>query len=105
MNIIHWKIYYGDDTVYTSNDGTWEEAPDTGVQVVMLYFDEDHSEDKPYREIIQGGDFYCKDGDSIFSEITALDGNIQSGSIKTGTNIDLSLYESIVATSFNNETI
>ncbi len=32
-----WKILYGDGSVFTSNDGTWAEAPPFGVYAIVYY--------------------------------------------------------------------
>lgn len=35
--VTHWKIYYGDGTEWSPADGYWTDAPDTDVQVVVLW--------------------------------------------------------------------
>jgi hypothetical protein len=32
-----WRIYYADGSTFTSDDGTWAEAPPFGVQAVVYY--------------------------------------------------------------------
>lgn len=32
-----WRIYYADGSTFTSEDGTWAEAPPFGVQCVVYY--------------------------------------------------------------------
>jgi hypothetical protein len=55
--IAAWRIYYDDDSVASSADASWEDAPTEGVQVVMLYFAE-----RDYRQILQGQDTYVLPG-------------------------------------------
>ncbi len=58
-----WRIYYDNETTFSSEDGTWSEAPSQGVLAVV----EVHGE---ARTIRSGGDFYrlCSDGTVIASE-------------------------------------
>jgi hypothetical protein len=32
-----WRIFYADGSIFTSEDGTWAEAPPFGVQCVVYY--------------------------------------------------------------------
>jgi hypothetical protein len=32
-----WEIHYGDGSRFTSDDGTWAEAPPFGVQAIVYY--------------------------------------------------------------------
>jgi hypothetical protein len=40
-----WRIYYADGSTFTSDDGTWAEAPPFGVQAVVYYHE------PPYKDI------------------------------------------------------
>lgn len=35
--VIYWRIYYGDYTNWSSSDGSWQDAPDDDVQIVVLW--------------------------------------------------------------------
>lgn len=49
---MRWAIYYDDNSVFTSEDGAWEDAPLDGVLFVLQKFDGDivHTQ--------SGADFY-----------------------------------------------
>jgi len=47
-----WRIYYADGSTFSSADGTWEDAPTRGVQVVVWYHDDG------LRTITAGEDVY-----------------------------------------------
>ncbi|MDF2757816.1 MAG: hypothetical protein K0S99_448 [Thermomicrobiales bacterium] len=51
-----WAIYYGDGGVWPSDAGDWKDAPDQGVQVVVVYHD------PPYRTLYDGRDVYYAEG-------------------------------------------
>jgi hypothetical protein len=46
-----WAIYYADGSVFGSDDGVWEDAPQDGVVCIVR-------SDGERREFISGGDFY-----------------------------------------------
>jgi len=61
MKPYHWKLYYVDDTVFSSDDGTWEEAPDDGILYAVVWFDKFHdtpTHKRRYRRIANGMDYY-----------------------------------------------
>jgi len=77
--IIWWKIYYGNYTTWTSNDGPWKDAPDKDIQVVLLW-----RADKNTR-IFFGRDYYCynpKEPLYNFSQTNNL--SEAKGQVKTG---------------------
>lgn len=41
LPIKSWRIIYADGSEFTSNDGTWAEAPPFGVQAVVYYHVDD----------------------------------------------------------------
>lgn len=47
-----WKIFYGDGSSYSSDDGTPERAPSYNVQAIVF------ADKKVGRLILRGGDFY-----------------------------------------------
>ena len=44
-----WRIFYADGSTYSSEDGTWADAPPFGVQCVVYYHE------PPYKTIDKGG--------------------------------------------------
>ena len=48
--VVSWRIYYP-DSVFTSDDGSWDEAPNENVQIIMLFH-----EPEPYRTVLMGED-------------------------------------------------
>jgi len=94
--IIGWKIWYCDadlnESMFSSNDGTWEEAPDQNVQRVMAYFDLLDAQGRPRREVLDGSDYYWFNG-KIFDagdDITKA-----TGPIKYGKEIDYDFFRGI----------
>lgn len=60
MNAIGWRAWYAGGQIFDSANTTWEALPGTGLQVVMVYFDEKADETTPYRRIMHGDDFYYR---------------------------------------------
>lgn len=54
---MRWKVYYGDGSTFSSEDGTPEECPTRGVQVVAQE-DEDHG-----KILLTSDDYYWWDGE------------------------------------------
>jgi hypothetical protein len=61
-----WKIFYDDESVYSSRTGSWRDAPADGVLKVLLFEDKTDSQGKPTRVIHHGQDLYFSDGDQLF---------------------------------------
>lgn len=57
MTPLGWKIYYGDGTIRTSRQSTWEGAPSTNVQFVAIIYAE------TYQRSVQDG--YDEQGNPI----------------------------------------
>lgn len=64
--IIGWKIFYDDESVYSSRTGSWRDAPGDGVLKVLLFEDKTDGQGRPTRVIHHGQDFYFSDGDQLF---------------------------------------
>lgn len=47
-----WTIWYDNGSTFSSEDGSWKDAPDQGVQVVCF------RHDPPYRTFFSGDDTY-----------------------------------------------
>ena len=52
MEISEFAIYYDDESVLTSADGEWEAFPDTGVAVLVLFYDAYDEAGVPRRRVI-----------------------------------------------------
>lgn len=77
-----WKLFYGDGRTFSSNDGTWDEAPDQNVQLVMVYEMKTSAMGRPTRRIYSGCDYYFKDGDEFgqsFDDIKNTRGVVKNG--------------------------
>ena len=61
---MRWTIYYDDETTFSSDDGSWLDAPSQGVQIIM-----DYMEKTPLSHM--GCDYYLMRDDTIisFSEV------------------------------------
>lgn len=42
LPIKSWRIYYADESTFSSEDGSWAEAPPFGVQCVVYYHEPPH---------------------------------------------------------------
>ena len=49
LPIESWRIYYADGSTFSSDDGTWAEAPAFGLQCVVWYHE------PPYKTLDSGG--------------------------------------------------
>jgi hypothetical protein len=47
-----WRLYYDDGSTFSSADGTWAQAPNEGVQVLVTY------QEPPYKVLHDGVDTY-----------------------------------------------
>lgn len=76
--IIGWKVFYDDESVYSSRMGTWLDAPNDGVLKVLLFEDTTDGQGRPTRVIHHGQDLYFSDGDQLFgSNNDTLDVNLE----------------------------
>lgn len=66
MKVIGWRTWYADGKKYNSKDMRWNDLPDDGVLVIMLYFD------NKTRRIMDGSSWYFrvkdKSGGFIYGE-------------------------------------
>jgi hypothetical protein len=51
---VDWKIYYDDDSTFSSEDGSWEAAPSDGVLCVVV------KSDKVGRHVFSGSEYYFR---------------------------------------------
>ncbi|TDI54935.1 MAG: hypothetical protein E2O95_00600 [Acidobacteria bacterium] len=65
-SITGWKIFYDDESVYSSRMGSWRDAPGDGVIRVLLYEDKTDGQGRPTRSIHHGQDLYFSDGNQLF---------------------------------------
>ena len=59
LSVIGWCIYYSDGSTFSSEDGSWAQAPADDVQVLEILHP------PPYRTIDHGVDEYRLPGESI----------------------------------------
>lgn len=81
-----WRIYYGDGSTFDSKAGLWEVAPSENVQVVTLFETTRDRQGRPTRYIMNGSDYYFKDGEIFghsFDDITKARGSIKFGKYLT----------------------
>jgi len=60
MEVIGWRVWYADGSQHNSKDTEWEDLPDDGVLIIVLYFDEKRPDGKPLRRINSGVDWYFR---------------------------------------------
>lgn len=77
LEILCWKVHYTKGT-FTCKQGTWDEAPNDGVQVVTVWYKQTYrtfTEGKwqtfHYRHICSGEDYYWLDGCGSADEAAA----------------------------------
>lgn len=58
LPVTGWELVYTDGSVVTSEDSTWEDAPDTRVQVLVMFHE------PPYMTLQYGTDPYTLPGHS-----------------------------------------
>lgn len=58
MPVLSWELVYTDGSVVTSNDSSWEDAPDARVQVMVMYHE------SPYITMQYGTDPFSLPGHS-----------------------------------------
>lgn len=82
QKIVGFKIWYS-DSVYTSLDGDWENAPSDDVQIVMVYFEMLDGLGRHTRLYSSGCDYYAlnKKGEftSSFDDIKKVNGHVLYG--------------------------
>lgn len=98
QEIAGFKIWYGDNTTYTSKDGAWENAPSDNVQVVMIYFKAKDAMGRFTRLYSSGCDYYALDNQtgkftSAFDDITKVSGHVLYGKFMNYQ--DLSVLEKV----------
>lgn len=98
-----WRIWYGDGSTFDSKAGLWEIAPNDNVQVVMLYENWNDSMGRPRRFMMDGSDYYFKDGDTFGQSFD--DETKTRGSVKFGKWLTDEAYETIRLRAFEDYTI
>ena len=84
QEITAFKIWYGDGSSFTSNNGLWNEAPNDNVQVVMIYYKFRDALGRFTRLYSSGCDYYALDKEtgrftSDFDDITKVSGHVLYG--------------------------
>ncbi len=65
--VIGWKIFYDDESIYSSRTGSWRDTPSDGVLKVLLFEETNDGQGRPTRVIHHGKDLYFSDGDQLFA--------------------------------------
>lgn len=79
-----WKLFYGDGRTFSSNDGTWDDAPAQDVQIVVVYEMKIDGQGRPTRIVFSGCDYYFKDGDVFgqsFDDVSLVRGVVKYGKL------------------------
>jgi len=98
QNTNQWKIYYSDGSTFSSNNGTWEEAPDQDVQVVILYYPRKDRLGRPTRSLMSGADYYFRTSHGFsksFDDFSLVIGVVKFGKWTTDENFESILEKAI----------
>ena len=97
--MVNWRIYYGDGSTYSNEDGAPDSAPCSRVICVAFYADDQR------RKICPQADFYIWDGGRWFSADASgfwqYMGEPGSKGVKFGREIGDLKYRSIMSTAMN----
>ncbi len=63
MKVAGFKVWYADGSVVVTEN--WKDLPSDEVQIVCTYFEECYEEDKHYRCMDDGCDWYWFDGEKV----------------------------------------
>ena len=91
MPSLEWRIYYGDDSTYDSNDGSPEDAPAANIQAIVQF------NELVGRELLRKFDFYLHiDGQWIGVDWFGLvDHMMDQGIVKSGRCLPREQYQKI----------
>ena len=99
--MINWKIYYGDGSTFTNEDGGAEQAP-CGRVICVAFYDEDNR-----RKICHQADYYLWDGKRWYSaDISGFMQYMQEPGfkvVKFGREIGDLKYREIMTKALNND--
>ncbi len=71
---VSWKIWYDDSHVVSSEESSWEDAPEDGVLIVMEYFPDEK------QMVHMGADYYMMRDDTIIDfSLVHLDRHLKHG--------------------------
>lgn len=89
---MEWKIYYGDGSTFSSEQGSPEDAPGYDVQAIVYY----HAE--VGRVVIYNRGYYVRNDDGWFGVdmFGALDQMVAKGHLKTGRTLLDETYKAII---------
>lgn len=69
-DIVGWKIWYSNGSTFDSTQGAWLDAPNTGVAVVVVYFNRYDNQGRYYRQIEFDGEYYYLEGNTLHRSTT-----------------------------------
>lgn len=58
LPVAGWRVWYADGAVYDSRSSAWEDLPELGVVVVVVYHAAFTAGGTRYRKMLDGGDWY-----------------------------------------------
>jgi len=101
MKVIGFKVWYSDGSVVKETD--WVALPSDNLQVIMVYYDEQYTEGRHYRETIDGCDWYWFDGEKVHGvrseegiDVWSDKPEVEDELIKQGTMLDYDTFTSLV---------
>ena len=96
---VKWKIYYGDDTTFSSDDGEPNDAPAHNVQCIVVV------DQKVGRMILRDGDFYFHRNGEWFAtdQFGMIDQVAEMGIVKTGRALSRSDFKKIIEVAIADE--
>jgi hypothetical protein len=104
MKIVGWEIYYADESVVTSREMSWKNAPADGVLVVLVFYEETYKTWKHdkwvienYRDRLIFTDYYWKDGKVISNGMAKdIPKGLADGMIKIGSVVDDATWRKVI---------
>lgn len=60
-NMLGWRAWYADGTMYDSRETNWADLPPEGIQIVMIYEDKQFAPGRHYRRQFAEADWYIAD--------------------------------------------
>lgn len=103
MRPVGWRAWYDNGVVYDSRTTQWRDLPTDGLQVVVLYMDEEHSPGRPYRQIIMGMDYVWPSGNDYTGKEGSQPAGVNPGILKRGRWMSDSAYADVVTAALASE--
>lgn len=67
MEVVGWRLYYADGSTVDSKQSSWEDAPQGGIEVLVVFYEGQDKHGRPLRGLFHGspgnaGDYYWQFG-------------------------------------------